>query len=292
MSYNDALDRAIEMIGELPCSDENREIAQRLKELRDRPFVTNWTKELVFERLNEWKERHGRNPTMTDLAEAGMPKAAQIKRLFDMKATAFLNIYYPTEKNKRPTSKYTQKSKEEYIKDFIAEYERIKPRTAKKYNAARNKNLPTWMTIARYVGVTTWTELIEITKVDTSHLNKIKEVTHITVTYNDELMERLVESVERLKPIEASSPIPILTHESDCIRLTPRLKQLTYKQLISYISEHYGIKVSSSQIAYVKRQLGLPVQKRRSEKNSDMPVPCPAEKAEIIEKAMREVGMV
>ena len=294
MSFKRAIERAILIISALPETEEKEEIISRLNELKDKPFITNWTKELVFERLNEWKDSHGRNPTMTDLAEPGMPKAAQIKRLFDMKATAFLNIYYPSSKAKHPTSRYTQKSKDEYIEEFITQYERIKPRTEKEYNAARNKESPTWMTIARYVGVTSWGELLKITKVDTSHLRKNKEVTHITVTYKDELMEHLVESVDKLNIIEPS--LRKLTDqseiESECIRLSPRPKQLTYRQLTDYISTHYGMRVSSTQIAYVKRRLGLPVQKRRREKEPDIPAPCPVEKAEVIEKAMREVGMV
>jgi hypothetical protein len=57
-----------------------------------------WTKELVFKELNKWKQEHGRNPTVTNLVEPGMPKAITIQKLFDMRASAFLNIYYPSKK--------------------------------------------------------------------------------------------------------------------------------------------------------------------------------------------------
>ena len=86
-----------------------------------------------------------------------------------MKASAFLNTYYPTEGRKRQTSRYSVRSKEEWIADFVAQYSSIRPSSAKEYNVKREKDSPTWLTIARYLGAATWKELIELVGVEKPH---------------------------------------------------------------------------------------------------------------------------
>lgn len=189
-----ALNIAVEAIRQLPDSDENRQAITRLTNLKNKDLYVNWTKELVFKKLNDWKKNHdNRNPNATCLAEHGMPKAHTIQRLFDMKASAFFNIYYPNDNSKKTAyTPYSVHSKEEYVELFIKEYNRIKPRTSKEYNVLRNKDTPTWLTIAKYVGVTTWRELLEITKVDISCSSRMKKTARsFNITHQVELYDKL-----------------------------------------------------------------------------------------------------
>lgn len=196
ITIQQALDIAIEALSELPESEINKQAIIRLSNLKKRDFCTHWTKDLVFQRLDQWKEEHGRNPTITNLAEPNMPKVFQIQRLFDMRATAFFNIYYPSDKPKKSRTPYTEKTREEYIDLFIKEYNRIKPHSSKDYNCKRNAKFPTWNTIARYVGVTTWNELLKITNVDTSHINKSETVHSFNVKREVELYDKLIDYLD------------------------------------------------------------------------------------------------
>lgn len=192
-----ALNIAISAISQLPDNEENRQAIIRLQNLKQRDCYIQWTKETVFEALDKWKAEHNRNPTVTNLTEPDMPKSVTIQKLFDMRASAFLNIYYPIDKPKRNTSKYTIKTKQEWIDDFITQFNSLQPRTSKEYNAQRDPNSPTWNTIARYLGIGTWYELLELTKVNTKCLDRQAPYnTHKTLTVNS--TSSLYEKLETL----------------------------------------------------------------------------------------------
>ena len=122
-----------------------------------------------------------------------MPKAVTIQRLFDMKASAFLNIYYPNEKSKR-SSKYTVRTKEEWISDFIEQYNSIRPDSAKEYNAKRDRNSPTWLTVARYLNIAKWSELPDLTGVCKS---REKQTAHYTVEHSSPAYDKISELLDK-----------------------------------------------------------------------------------------------
>ena len=152
-----------------------------------------WTKEQVFDALDKWKAEHGRNPTITNLAETDMPSGSTIQYLFDMKPTAFLNIYYPNNTPKKNTSQYTIKSKQEWIDNFVEQFNKNKPISGREYDLKRDKGTPTWGTIARYVGAATWTKLLILTKVDIKHLRAqaLYQKKQFTVNSTSSLYEKL-----------------------------------------------------------------------------------------------------
>lgn len=191
-----AIDIAISAINQLPDSNENRQAVERLLNIKNDCKAISWTKESVCQALDEWAESHGRNPTVTDLAEPNMPKAVTIQKLFDMKASAFLNTYYTTEKRKKQSSRYSVRSREEWIADFISQYNSIRPVSAKEYNVKRDKDSPTWLTIARYLGAARWNELLELTGVKKpSAVN----VTQYTVEHTSPAYEKISSLLEKRK---------------------------------------------------------------------------------------------
>ena len=191
-----ALDIAISAISQLPDSNENRQAVERLLNIRSDCKTITWTKGSVRQALDEWTAAHGRNPTVTDLVEPNMPKAVTIQKLFDMKASAFLNIYYPREKTKRKSSKYTVRTREEWISDFISQYNSIRPASAKEYNVKRDKDSPTWLTVARYLNVSTWSELLELTGV---RKPSAENVSHYTVEHTSPAYEKISRLLEKRK---------------------------------------------------------------------------------------------
>ncbi len=192
-----ALKMAISTLESQPQTDEINQAILRLKNMMKDTKMIPWTKEAVFKRLNEWKKEHGRNPTVTNLAEPGMPKAVTIQHLFDMKASAFFNIYYPLETKRTSTTPYSVKSKDEWLAFFCKQYDKIKPTSGTDYNAKREEGTPTWITIARYCGVSQWTKLLEISNVDTSHLKRVKQPTEIILHSHCTLLDRFEMLLDR-----------------------------------------------------------------------------------------------
>lgn len=191
-----AIDIAISAINQLPDSNENRQAVERLLNIKNDCRIVTWTKESVCQALDEWAAAHGRNPTVTDLVEPNMPKAVTIQKLFDMKASAFLNTYYTTEKRKPQSSRYSVRSREEWITDFKAQYNAIRPASAKEYNVKRDNDSPTWLTVARYLGVATWKELLEMTGVKKP---SAENVSHFTVEHTSPAYEKISRLLEKRK---------------------------------------------------------------------------------------------
>ena len=108
MTQREALDRTVEIIKDYEEkvlgkeTNTTQEIISMLLKMKSSAKMINWSKDLVFEILDEWRDKHGRNPSATDLVEAGMPSSTVIKKVFDMKSSAFLKIYYPRERIKKP----------------------------------------------------------------------------------------------------------------------------------------------------------------------------------------------
>ncbi len=175
INRKEALMIAIEAIKQLPETYENKQAIERLEGIITDCKITGifWTKEKVFEVLDKWRDEHGRNPSVTNLMESEMPPPSTIQRLFDMNGSAFLNIYYPHPQKAKPKTKYTSKTEQEWVDDFVEQFNKIQPCSSSDYNTKRKSGTPTWQTVARYLRSSTWHDLLLKTKVDTKCL-KVK----------------------------------------------------------------------------------------------------------------------
>lgn len=90
---------------------------------------------------------------------------------------------------------HDEKGKEELLADFAEQFMKIQPKSCKDYNMHREKGSPTWLTVARSVGVTTWLELVKLAKVDAGCLRRKPE---IPKKYTVESSSALYEKLERL----------------------------------------------------------------------------------------------
>ena len=68
--------------------------------------------------------------------------------------------------------KYSGKTPDEWVADFIVQYETIQPSSADDYDLRRRQGSPSWVTIARYAGLSTWYELVSFTGVSKECLNR------------------------------------------------------------------------------------------------------------------------
>ncbi len=66
----------------------------------------------------------------------------------------------------------------------------------------------------------------------------------------------------------------------------------TYKQIQKYVERNRGFKPKSCWIAHVKEISGLAVKPAWNRNPAERKEPCPPEKVESIQKALRHFGMV
>lgn len=185
VNRKEALNIAIEAIKQLPETYENKQVIERLEGIISDCKITGtyWTKEKVFEVLNKWRDEHGRNPSVTNLMEPEMPPPSTIQRLFDMSASAFLNIHYPHPTKAKRKNKYTVKTEQQWIENFVEQFNKIQPYSAKDYDVKRDKDTPTWQTVARYLNLSTWHELLQKVGVKTQCLKVQHGLIHEPKTY-------------------------------------------------------------------------------------------------------------
>ena len=91
-----AMDMAIRALQEKEQTEEVTQAIHKLQQLAKRDLVAQWSRESILEALENWRKAHdGQAPTVTALAEPGMPGCSIIQKHFGMRASAFLRQQYP-----------------------------------------------------------------------------------------------------------------------------------------------------------------------------------------------------
>ncbi len=102
--------------------------------------------------------------------------------------------------------------------------------------------------------------------------------------------------VETVVQLVRKKPDTVLDVKIDLSELdvTPAETEATYQEIKDYISEQYGVRVSSLYIAQVKEKHGLKERENYNKpKSEDSKQPqCPAEKKKLIEEALRHFQMM
>ena len=198
MTRYEAIERAIEIISKKEGVETKTEILKNLEKVKIL-LKNEWTKDGIFNKINQWVNEHGRNPCYCDLLQYDdMPNPIAIKRNFDMSARAFLNLYYPYTKKKIVT-RISLMTKEELANLFITQFNKHKVHSSKEYNEFRDEGTPTWITIARNLGFTRWRELIEYTNVKIRRREPIEVHRIITVRHSVPLYEKLEQLLKERK---------------------------------------------------------------------------------------------
>ena len=198
MTRLEAVEKAIEIINENEVIETKSQIIENLEKVKIL-LKNEWTKDGIFNKINQWVDEHGRNPCYCDLLQYDdMPNPIAIKRNFDMSARAFLNLYYPYTKKKSVTY-VSVMSKGELTSLFIAQFNKHKVRSAKEYDEFRDEGTPTWITIARNLGFTRWCELIDYTNVKIRRREPIEVHRVITVKHSIPLYEKLEQLLKERK---------------------------------------------------------------------------------------------
>lgn len=190
MTRLEAVEKAIEIINERDAVEAKSQIIENLEKVKIL-LKNEWTKDGVFAKINQWVDTHGRNPCYTDLLQYDdMPSPIAIKRAFDMKPKAFLNLYYPYTKKKSATY-VSIMSTEELASIFVAQFDKHEIHNSKEYDNLRDEGTPCWLTIARNLGFTRWNELVAHTGVKIKRREPVVVRRVVTVRHSIPLHERL-----------------------------------------------------------------------------------------------------
>ncbi len=205
-----AFDIAISAIKAQPESEENLAAIEYLEAARNERYI-RWTEEKIFESFENWVKKNGRYPRVSDLHCPELPSPGTIKSVIKMSAGDFLVKYYPSEPE-RKLHRYAGRTKEEWIADFIEQYNEIRPTSADEYDAKRKPGTPSHVTVARYAGLATWFELIEFTKVDKSCLARKfrmrSEPVQYTLVTENSLLERYEKLARELADMRKAETAP------------------------------------------------------------------------------------
>lgn len=120
------------------------------------PFA-RWTEAAVFDACDAWVEEHGAL-TLRAFSASGMPSGSVVKGRFGLTARAFRDCYYPLPGVSR--SRYNGQDVEEWNRRFQEEFDRLRCTGQADYNRRRDREMPTWNTLAAMNGLRTWRALL------------------------------------------------------------------------------------------------------------------------------------
>ncbi len=169
MTREQAVRAAIRKLSELEQTKETAEIIQGLQKLEPAQYRRKWTKTTIYEAVSLWSTVHGRYPSVKELEMyKELPGIFAVKREYGLSGREFLQRFFPEER-KRERGKLRENL---ILKQFISEYEKLRPVSGRDYNERRSPETLTWNQAARAIGVSGWTELLLVSGVDTSCLKQ------------------------------------------------------------------------------------------------------------------------
>ena len=153
MTRKQALNKAIEALSK---DKEYTEVISKLKDIYDELPLIHWSDKSIRDTVDQFFADNGRVPTVSDFRRKGMPPHTVIKQKYKITLSEWLSENYPTH---RPTY---EELKEKYTKEFVEEYERIKPKTQDQFNKERTCGTKGWQTVASYYSVKSWKQLLNV----------------------------------------------------------------------------------------------------------------------------------
>ena len=184
MTRKTALNQAIYILSQ---SEGNEEIIEKLQDLLEELPIIHWSDKSIHDRVQQFAEDNGRNPTTSDFKKKGMPPHPVIKQKYGINLSDWLEQFYPTN---RPTPEQIRK---EYTEEFIREYSRIKPRSPDEYEAKRRKGAKSWQTVRFRCGQKSWRGLLRYLELP-MYFDMAKD--HIPMKFNIEIKTDLREELK------------------------------------------------------------------------------------------------
>lgn len=153
MTRKQALQTAVEILSKTPGNERAAEV---LKELLDEMPLVHWSDQSIRDTVEQFILDNGRVPTASDFRKKGMPSHTVIKLKYKANLSQWLAGNYPVKKET------FEERKARHTENFIEDYVRIKPKSAKEFNRKKRSETVGWGSMVKYYGVTKWRELLKI----------------------------------------------------------------------------------------------------------------------------------
>ena len=167
-----------------------REVMEKINTVSKTTWRKSWNQETIRKAIHSFMEEHGRLPNTADLRLNNMPSEPTIRAYFHMNLTTLLITEFPEHrfyKISPKAEKYDMLTREEWLNFFSEQFNKhlCPEMNGRVYNQLRDRNTPTWDTIARYTGDITWRKLMQSAGV--KYLgSRGRETAHIIVVDNAE----------------------------------------------------------------------------------------------------------
>ena len=155
MTRKQALQKAISALSTMDGYDETIAL---LQDIYDELPLIHRSDKSIHDTVKQFIIDNGRMPTATDFKKKGMPPHPVIKQKYKITLGEWLEKFYPTQK---PTY---EELKEKYTKEFLLDYDRIKPKSQEEFNQNRTEGTRGWQTLAAYYNVKSWRNLLKAMK--------------------------------------------------------------------------------------------------------------------------------
>ncbi len=206
MTRKQAVSEAIAILSQNTKDTKNEQIVEKLQEILNELPISTWTEKSILDAIENYAiEHHNLLPYEKELTSKNhMPSNTVIHNLFGFSAIReFYAKYFPdyTTKSLRK-SPYANLSKEDFQNIFIQNYNRIKAELNVKnvyyqiYDLYKEDNTPCASTIMRNCCCNTYNELLIQCGIKCT---KKKLATHVSITYNDDNHEEIINFFAELK---------------------------------------------------------------------------------------------
>lgn len=161
MTRKQALSIAIEQLKQF---NQETELIVTLQQIQSDLPLAHWTKEMVFDAINQYIEDNKKLPNLADFVpENNLPSKTVVNRLFHKTLPAFLWAYYPNEKRHKIQDRIVYKgSEDELIRQFKEQCKKLGSTAMKYYNKHRDVSAPCSTTLLRRLNIKTWNELLQL----------------------------------------------------------------------------------------------------------------------------------
>ena len=123
-----------------------------------------WTETAIKQAFDNFVIEHNRLPTREEMYQkhnGKFPQSSSVKLSLGITLNQYLKTNYTTYFNKKQTRVYGAMSEEYWIEDFKKQYIKYNKPTEREYNKMRCPHTPNTQTLKKFVGVTTWLDLLK-----------------------------------------------------------------------------------------------------------------------------------
>ena len=167
------------LLAVLATATDKEAIAVIQKMIENMPSL-EWDLATIDDAIEQFKFDHGYYPMPSNFRDdKKLPSAATVIYRAGVPLKDYLKRFYKKMNN---SVWYSNKPKEEWLKIFQLEFDRIHPKGANDYNTRRDKSTPSWNIIANMFGTKKWNELLVIAERNILRVRKQKARTREKLT--------------------------------------------------------------------------------------------------------------